>query len=419
MRTKGTVLVTDADRGSAVSIIRSLGRSGWRVIAGDSSPRALGFRSRYCADRFVYPNPLTEAHRFVDAVQRAVAEREVTLLVPLTDEVICPLVGARDRFVDTCQLAVAETESLESTRNKSETLALAQKLEIPVPPTRIVRTIEDAREAAESLRWPLVVKPSVSRRFDVERGIVETCSVGYAHGPEQLDEQMLAFGGRLDVLLQEYCEGVGHGVEILAHEGHVLAAFEHKRLAEIPVSGGASAWRQSVPLDSVRLDYATRLAKALRWTGLMMVEFKVASDSRLMEINGRVWGSLPLAVLSGMDFPSRLAELYVFGPPPRGNAPQDTRYRVGLCAYNLDLMIKWILQVLLGRKRYGFLPFPRRRVALRATLALLSPWQKWDLGSFNDWRPAVAELYKIVRSLTAKVKRTRANGERVDSELLS
>ena len=35
----------------------------------------------------------------------------------------------------------------------------------------------------------------------------------------------------------------------------------------------------------------------------------------LMEINGRVWGSLPLAVRSGMDFPRKLVELYLDGPP--------------------------------------------------------------------------------------------------------
>ena len=43
---QGTVLVTDAGRGSAISIIRALGRSKWRVIAADSDVKSLGFRSR-------------------------------------------------------------------------------------------------------------------------------------------------------------------------------------------------------------------------------------------------------------------------------------------------------------------------------------------------------------------------------------
>ena len=48
-----------------------------------------------------------------------------------------------------------------------------------------------------------------------------------------------------------------------------------------------------------------------------MVEFKVGPEgAHLMEINGRIWGSLPLAVRAGMDFPARLADLFLDGPPP-------------------------------------------------------------------------------------------------------
>ena len=52
-----SVLVTDAARGSALAIIRSLGRAGYRVVAADASPRALGFRSRFAHARVVTPPP--------------------------------------------------------------------------------------------------------------------------------------------------------------------------------------------------------------------------------------------------------------------------------------------------------------------------------------------------------------------------
>ena len=41
-----TVLVTDAGRGSAISIIRSLGRRGMSVVAADADPSSAGFSSR-------------------------------------------------------------------------------------------------------------------------------------------------------------------------------------------------------------------------------------------------------------------------------------------------------------------------------------------------------------------------------------
>ena len=41
------VLVTDAGRGCSIATIRSLGRAGYKVIAGDADPRSIGFRSRF------------------------------------------------------------------------------------------------------------------------------------------------------------------------------------------------------------------------------------------------------------------------------------------------------------------------------------------------------------------------------------
>ena len=52
-----TVLVTDADRGSAVAVIRSLGRRGWRVIAAGPHPLSAGLYSRHVSGRLCYPDP--------------------------------------------------------------------------------------------------------------------------------------------------------------------------------------------------------------------------------------------------------------------------------------------------------------------------------------------------------------------------
>ena len=41
---------------------------------------------------------------------------------------------------------------------------------------------------------------------------------------------------------------------------------QHRRLREIPIHGGASALRESVPLDPLLYDYAVKLLEALDWT---------------------------------------------------------------------------------------------------------------------------------------------------------
>lgn len=401
---RGTILVTDAGRGSAISIIRALGRSHWRVIAADSAPNSLGFRSRYAVETLVYPAPEHARHEFVEALLGAARDRHIDLIIPVTDAVIIPLSEARDRFAGVTKLAIPDPEALAIVTDKMKTLALAEQLGVPAPRTCLVATVQEALAQGPALGWPLVLKPRASRLYR-EQAAMEAFTVCYAENAEQLGKQMARFEGRCNVLLQEYYTGEGHGVELLLHEGRPLAMFQHKRLREIPIHGGASALRESVALDSAMVDYATRLMGALRWTGLAMVEFKVGkAGSKLMEINGRVWGSLPLAVMSGMDFPSRLADLYLGDGGAFAGAP-DANYHVGVKARNLELDMVWIASVLYGKKDYPFFPMPGRGQAVKALLELFNPSYKYDVQSFSDPQPGLAQIPKIVRKLAGKVQK--------------
>lgn len=394
------VLVTDAGRSSAISIIRSLGRRGWRVVAADASPASAGFASRYAAERLVHPDPARDPDAAVDVLLEAAAARQVDLLVPVTDELVLPLAAARHRLPAGCALAVADDAGLAATGDKAATLRLARDLGLPTPCTAVVRTEEEALTAAPGLGWPVVVKPARSR-LRTAQGI-DRFTVSYANDPDELAARLQAVGGRTEVLLQRYVRGEGHGVEVLASEGRPLAAFQHRRLREVPVTGGASSFRESVALDPELLAASTRLLEALRWTGLAMVEFRVGPDGpSLMEVNGRIWGSLPLAVKAGMDFPARMADLFVGGPPRPG--PVDTGYRVGLRSRNLSLEVLWIGSTLRAVRRYPYLRTPPRRAGLITALGLLSPRHRYDLLELDDPRPFAAELRAVPDKLREKL----------------
>lgn len=399
-----TVLVTDAGRGSAIAIIRSLNRKGWRVIAAAADRLSPGFYSRHTADRVLYPSPTKAADHFVETMLASVKERDVDLIIPVTEETILPLINARQEFEAVCCLALPESRSLELTRDKLQTLELANRLQVPIPCTVLVQSVGEALDRASELQWPLVLKPIVSRKYDSSEESIEEYSVRFANNLEGLKREMGVFEGRCSVLLQEYHRGHGEGVELLACEGQPLAAFQHRRLCEVPLHGGASALRESVDLDPQLYEYARRLTEAMNWTGLLMVEFKVGDEgARLMEINGRVWGSLPLAVMSGMDFPGRLADLYESGSAAPVNGPA-TDYAVGLQAANLKLLLNWLVQVLWGRRSYEFLPWPTRREALPVFLKLFDPRLEYDVMSLSDPRPGMVRFLRIGRKFFRKLK---------------
>lgn len=404
-----SVLVTDAARGSALAVIRSLGRAGYRVVASDASPRALGFRSRFTSARLETRPPDREPKAFVDEILAGAREHAVDLVLPVTDAAILPLSAARERFAGVSRLALPEPEALEAAWDKLATVELGARLGIPVPRTCLARTAEEALACAPEIGWPLVMKP---RRSCVlgDTGL-EAFHVAFARDEQELERRMRGFEGRCDVLLQAYSSGAGTGVELVCHRGRPLAAFQHERLREVPLHGGASSFRRSVPLDPVLYAHSTRLLAALQWTGLAMVEFKVgACGPKLMEINGRPWGSLPLAIASGVDFPRLLAEIALHGEP-QGDASPLGEYALGVRSRNPDLEVVWIGSVLRGRRRYPFLPMPRRRQALRAIAQLFDPRVHSDLWSLEDPLPALASIPRIAAKLRGKLADARRSPE--------
>ncbi|MDQ3777389.1 MAG: ATP-grasp domain-containing protein, partial [Actinomycetota bacterium] len=271
-----------------------------------------------------------------------------------------------------------------------------------VPRTAVVETVREAFEHGPSLGWPVVVKPSRSRSYRDGRPI-EAFSVSYAETLTELEEQVRRLEGRAAALLQEYYRGEAHGVGLLMDRGRPLAAFQHRRIREVPITGGASSFRESVPLDPTLLEYAVRLLGALSWTGVAMAEFKIGDEGpRLMEINGRVWGSLPLAVKSGIDFPGRMVDLHVNGSP-EGEAPLDATYELGVRSRHLELEVAWIGSVLRRNRGYSSLRLPRRSDALVAAALLLRPSDGYDILARDDILPGLAEMVKIAAKLRAKL----------------
>lgn len=386
-----TVLVTDAERGSSVAVIRSLGRRGHNVVAAACRRLVPGFYSRYTTTVVRYPDATHDPAAAIEAVIEAAHRHRVDLIVPVCDEILLPLSYERHRLPPTCAIAVPEPSALEVVVDKLATLELARSVAVPVPDTEAVDSGDEAVAVASRLGWPLVVKPRRSYEWRAG-GRPARRYVSYALDDEGL-RRAVADAGDEGVLLQRRHDGVGRAVSLLAHEGRPLAAFQHRRLREVPFTGGASSLRISETLDTELYDMAARLLCELRWTGLAMVEFKSGPQGAvLMEINGRVWGALALAVASGMDFPARLAELYLSGPPAEGIV--DAHYAVGVRSRDLELEQRWISDALL-RRHVPFGEVPRRRDAAAVAVRLLWPGDGYDILDWRDARPGIVEVAKL------------------------
>jgi predicted ATP-grasp superfamily ATP-dependent carboligase len=195
--------------------------------------------------------------------------------------------------------------------DKGSLLELAKTLGLPAPDTVVARDPDAIRAAAGELGYPLVLKPARSRYRCGDR-IVST-AVSIVRSSRQLESSLgdLEWLSDIPCLVQRFVPGYGAGIFVLFGENRPLAWFSHRRLREKPPSGGVSVLSESVSADPRMQEIATALLSAARWSGVAMIEFRVAENGTpyLMEVNGRFWGSLQLAIDSGVDFPWLLQQL--------------------------------------------------------------------------------------------------------------
>ncbi len=322
------ILVTDGDSRAALAITRSLGKRGHTICVAEKRAPSLASCSKYCSESFSYPDPANETSACIGTILEESLRRNIDLIIPVTDITLIPIVMNREHFETKIKLAVSDIASTEIAANKVSTYRLAEKLGVPVPKSICLESATDLGHMnLEKLVFPIVIKPCKSR-VEADGKWLFT-SVKYAESMEELSTVISSFPNAIfPVLLQERISGEGIGVFLCCDHGNTIAAFSHKRLREKPPSGGVSVLRESTHLNPLAYEYAKKLMAAIAWHGVAMVEFKLDSNDgipKLMEINGRFWGSLQLAIDSGIDFPNMLVELI-----SKGSCPASFDYRIGV-----------------------------------------------------------------------------------------
>ncbi len=320
-----SLLVTDGTQRAALAVVRSLGRAGHRVVVAAERLPALAAASRYAAEAYRVPDPLTHAEAFAERIAELATRTSARMVLPITDAALTALLPHRESLG--ALLPVPGREIVARAANKEVVLGTARALGIAVPEQVVLDgPAAAAHPGLSALGFPLVLKPHRSVAGDGADRV--KLGVRYAASRVELVAILGAWpAAAFPVLAQRRIVGPGTGVFMLLWEGQLLATFCHRRLREKPPSGGVSVRAESVPPDPALVAQAERLLRALDWQGVAMVEFKHGADGipRLMEVNGRFWGSLQLAVDAGVDFPRLLVE----AASERNPAPV-TRWRAGV-----------------------------------------------------------------------------------------
>lgn len=312
----GTVLVTDGEQRAALAVVRSLSAAGFSCIVGSHGGRSLAGASRGAEEEIALPDPGTTPEAYANHVGQMVRKYSAVAVLPISEPSLLALLPHSDDIGAVIPFPDAET--FKRICDKKAVLSAAREVGISVPEQHVLETPRS--EIPSSITYPVVLKPHRSV-FAAPDGTRAKVGVEWAYSESECRQKLLAYPTpAYPMLLQEAIRGPGVGVFVLLHEGEVTASFSHERIREKPPSGGVSVLRRSIPLESDLLDRSVKLLRRFNWSGVAMVEFKRDRDSSepyLMEINGRFWGSLQLAIDAGVDFPALLLAA-TFGEAARG-----------------------------------------------------------------------------------------------------
>jgi predicted ATP-grasp superfamily ATP-dependent carboligase/protein-tyrosine phosphatase len=315
------VLITDGAYKHTLGAVRSLAKAGFTVDA-IGQRNCLTRWSRFLSS-VAYSADLFNDEHIAEFVS-FISSSKYDVLLPIGARSVQLVARHKEIIEKYCSIPLPSAETIALCLDKEETNRFATQLDVKVPRTWVYANISELEAHIEEIVFPVAVKGKSE--------IVKDRPF-YAKNADQLLESISRWGmGILHAkvsfpIIQQYINGIGVGFFALYQHGKCLRIFMHHRLRETPPSGGPSSCAMSIFEDNL-MQTGIKLLDALEWHGVAMVEFKKEKDSGdlyLMEINPKFWGSLDLAIASGVDFPVLDVRMAI-----GEQIPYSDKYRIGL-----------------------------------------------------------------------------------------
>ena len=294
---------------TALSVVRSLGRRGVRVVVCEVGKPLIASHSKYVRQSIACD---TEGELVERLLTRGLGGASPVVLIPTTDEYLLLLSRSRPALHASFRYLFPPAHSLESLVGKQSSAELFRRLEIPAPKTVYLPRDGSATEAASELRVPLIVKPNLHASwlsnplFLYEFGHQKVILVERSDSLVPLLERLLDFD---DLVLQEYLPGESsrlyYFVGYRARGGAMLASFLGRKHRTLPEGLGTEVLFESVHNVEAERTAIQALDK-LDYVGIAGVDLKFDGRDRtfkVIEINFRFGSSDGLAVACGMDLP--------------------------------------------------------------------------------------------------------------------
>jgi len=298
----------------AITLTRSLGRRGIKVVRIHPNRLDYSLRSKYCSAVEISPNQYSSEEALVEFLQ-GLAEKYKgpKVLIPASDD--CSLFLAKHEVALNKHFSILNpsAQSMENMKNKRLQYELADNLGVPIPETYFTATKEDLGTVAKkAINFPYVIKPLEAQKWRLKE--FKEASQGKKAFTVNNREELIAELERIGALdtklmVQEVLTGPDtHLYTFLGYcsrkEG-LLAYCIRSKLRQYPVDFGYCTATISCHNTEVE-QYAKKILQQVEYSGIVGIEFKFDEKTglhKLIEINTRPVNTTGLSIGCGVDLP--------------------------------------------------------------------------------------------------------------------
>jgi D-aspartate ligase len=289
-----------------LGVIRGLARCGVPIVLLSYDEADSAIASRYVQQTIMVPHPTKQELEFIEALIAAVKRYPDAIVFPVSDASLSAVSRCKAEIeAYGCKVACTEWEITRLFLDKIHTYELAEAVGVPVPKTRLMRSLADAEIHRDSFLYPCLIKPHQSHLFYQKFG---TKMFVVNNFDELVKRLQCALDASLDVMVQEIVLGSdsnGANYNSYHYAGEALVEFTAKKVRSGPPGFGSPRVVITQDIPEIK-EYGRKLLNAMHFYGFQCTEFK--QDERdgvykLVEVNGRHNLSSMLAIATGINFP--------------------------------------------------------------------------------------------------------------------
>ena len=290
------VLITDGQYKQSLALARLFCGLGFEVhtVGERVSPNRFSKYWKY----FSFHQLNVGEDKDSDPILKLLSECDYDLLVPVGANSVVRVSENFDRFSSKSRIFIPDQKKISVAFDKLASAETALQLGLKAPKT------------VTAQGW-LSSQLISNKAFIVKnrRELGKRIQTQYFSNDEEVSKYINGFSSKHleNIIVQERIRGSGEAFFAFYDHGVLLDSYTHKRVREIPRSGGSSTCAITTNAEDVH-QAGKKILDYLQWHGPAMVEFKrdlETNELYLMEINPKFWGSLDLGIAAGFN-PAKL-----------------------------------------------------------------------------------------------------------------